>query len=37
MPLDPETGAPLEEASPLPPGFVEHSLHGWIASGAPAD
>ena len=36
MPLDAETGAPLE-ANPLPAGLVEHALQGWIARGAPAD
>jgi len=34
MPLDPDTGAPLQ-ASPLPPGFVETTLTNWIARGAP--
>jgi hypothetical protein len=34
MPLDPDTGAPLQ-TSPLPPGFVEATLTDWIARGAP--
>lgn len=36
MPLDPQTGAPLE-TSPLPRGFVDHALPSWIARGAPDD
>ncbi len=36
MPLDPATGAPLE-TSPLPAGFVDRVLKGWIARGAPDD
>jgi len=33
MPLDPSTGAP-PETSPLPAGFVDHTLRSWIANGA---
>jgi hypothetical protein len=34
MPLDPETGVPLQP-SPLPSGFIDGVLRPWIAAGAP--
>jgi hypothetical protein len=36
MPLDPETGAPVE-TSLLPPGFSDRTLGEWILRGAPND
>ena len=36
MPLDPETGAPLD-ISPLPAGFIDRVLEIWIVQGAPND
>ena len=36
MPLDPETGAPLE-TSPLPAAFIDGVLKPWISRGAPRD
>jgi hypothetical protein len=33
MPIDPDTGAPVEP-SPLPPNFIDGALIPWIAAGA---